>query len=197
MVNKDSSSNLNILRGEVALKSKADVRTQEKISWWNTVAEIVVIVVAFVLFNAFLDRIGFITSFDRPLRFVPVLAAEFQVQLPLLNLFWAFTLALSFYKLQVLRWSPSMRLADLALTVMGIYVLYRLLVGGPILDLRPAIDALPGLSTIHVMGLNDVSFIANSVLKLIIGISLVANAFSAVGKLYHIVLEEVTPGRSI
>lgn len=191
MANQENSSNLRICAGEVALKTKPESSAQKRISTLGTMAEIGLIVVAFVLFNAFPERIGFITSFEEPIRFVPILAAEFFAHLPLLNLYWAFVLALSFYKLRVLRWTLGMRLADFALTILGIFVLYRLLVGGPILDLDPAIDALPGLSAVNVMGLEDFSFFANSVLKVILIISLVVNAFSALGKLYHIISEEV------
>ncbi|KPK09419.1 MAG: hypothetical protein AMJ56_10785 [Anaerolineae bacterium SG8_19] len=197
MANQDKSSDMNIFAGEAALKPKSGLNAHERISSSSTMVEIVIIVVAFVLFNAFPERIGFITSFDPPLRIVPILAAEFQAHLPLLNLYWAFALALGFYKLQFLRWSPGMRLADFALTSLGIVVLYRLLIGGPILELGPAIDALPGLSAMNMLGLEDVSFFANSVLKVIIGISLVINAFSAIGKLYHILSEEVATSRSI
>lgn len=196
MANQENPSNLSVFAGEAALKAKPESSAQERISTLGTMIEIAVIVVAFVLFNAFPERIGFITSFEEPLRFVPILAAEFFTHLPLLNLYWAFALALGFYKLQVLHWSPGMRLADFALTILGIYVLYQLLVGGPILDLGPAIDALPGFSGMNVMGMKDVSFFANSVLRLIIGLSLVINAFSALGKLYHIVSEEVAASRS-
>lgn len=191
MANQENTSNLNIFAGEASLKSKPESSPQERISTLGTLAEIGLIVVAFVLLNAFPERIGFITSFEEPIRFVPILATEFFAHLPLLNLYWAFALALSFYKLQVLHWSPGMRLADFALAILGLFVLYRLLVGGPILDLAPAIDALPWLSAVNVMGLEDFSFFANSVLKVILIISLVVNGFSALGKLYHILSEEV------
>jgi hypothetical protein len=197
MANQENPSNLSIFAGEAALKPKPELSAQERISTLGTMFEIGLIVVAFVLLNAFPERIGFITSFEEPLRFVPILATEFFTHLPLLNLYWAFALALGFYKLQVLRWSPGMRQADFALTILGIYVLYRLLVGGPILELDPILDALPELSALNVLGLEDVSFFANSVLKVIIGFSLVITAFSALGKLYHIVSEEVAAGRSI
>lgn len=197
MANQDNSSDMNIFAGEAALKPKPGLNDSERISSLGTMAEIVIIVVALVLFNAFPERIGIITSFDPPLRIVPILAAEFQAHLPLLNLYWTFALALGFYKLQVLRWSPGIRLADFGLTILGIFVLYRLLVGGPILELGPAIDALPGLSAVNILGLEDVSFFANSVLKVIIGISLVINAFSAIGKLIHILSEEVAASWSI
>jgi hypothetical protein len=191
MADQENISNLNILAGEAALKSKPESNPQERISTLGTMAEIGLIVVAFVLLNAFPERIGFITSFEEPIRFVPILAAEFFAHLPLLNLYWAFILALSFYKLQILRWTPGMRLADFALTILGIFVLYRLLVGGPILDLAPAIDALPWLSDMDILGMSDISFFANSVLKVILIISLVVNVFSALGKLVRIISEEV------
>ena len=168
------------------LNERADYDARERINAVGIVAEIVFIVMALILFNAYPERIGFIASADRPAVFLPLLAAEFQAYLPLLNLWWGLALALSFYKLQYRRWSPGMRMADFALTVLGVLVLYRLLMGEPILDFHSSREVLYEISAVNTTNLENVSVFVNGLVKLTLGLALVATAFSAIGKLRHL-----------
>jgi len=105
-----------------------------------------------VLFNFFPEWIGFRVTADDPATFVAVLAPDFAVHMPWLNVFWGLGLALGLAKLSARRWTPLLRLADFGLSVLAIVVLIRLITGGPIIlaeeqwprELIPAAETFAG-----------------------------------------------------
>jgi hypothetical protein len=92
-----------------------------------------------VLFNSFPDRIGiYVTGTGTGTRtFVPLLAEGFQAHMPMLNIYWCLSLLLAGSRLVFPRRTTTLRWAGVALRLLGVFVLYRLLVGGPIVELPP------------------------------------------------------------
>ena len=88
-----------------------------------------------VLLNAFPEKVGFVVTATDPESFVPMLAPEFQVHLPMLNAWLSLALALALAKLAFGRWTEELRWADLGLRLFGIVVLASLIRGGPIITL--------------------------------------------------------------
>jgi hypothetical protein len=98
----------------------------------GTVADLCLIVVASIVFNAFPDKVGFIRSFTDPSSFTPLLAPEFQMHLPLLNLYWGLAFSLGIANLVMLRWNIVTRYVEIALSILGVFVLIELVLGGPL-----------------------------------------------------------------
>jgi hypothetical protein len=95
--------------------------------------DLCILVASIVLFNVFPDRVGVLISATDTSTFVPLLAPEFQAQMPWVNLWWGLALLLTVVKLVYGRWTAVLLWADWGLRVLGIRVLVALILGGPIL----------------------------------------------------------------
>lgn len=189
MINQNETLLGNEINRDGSLSERSENHVVEQINPAGIIAEIVLIVVALIFFNSYPERISFITSNDQPMVFLSLFAAEIQAYLPLLNLWWGLGLALSFYKFQYRRWSPGMRLADFALSILGILVLYTFLIGEPILNLDAYLGILRGLSDLNPSNVESMSIFVHGVVKLTLVVALVGTAFSAVGKLIQMMTE--------
>ena len=112
-------------------------RDPDRVHVAGVVVRICFLIGAIVVFNAFPQWIGTYRSLDDPSSFVPLLAPEFQVHMPALNIWWALALTLDLLLLGLRRWTPAMRWADLGLTVFGMIILANMLAGPPILAVHP------------------------------------------------------------
>ena len=97
------------------------------------ILDLCILVASIVLFNVFPDRVGILVSSADSSTFIPLLAPEFQMQIPWVNLWWGLALLLTVVKLVYGRWTAVLLWADLGLRVLGIRVLVALILGGPIL----------------------------------------------------------------
>ncbi len=112
----------------------------------GTIIGMVLILAIMLLFNVFPDQIGIIRSPMDPASFKPLLAPEFQEHMPWLNLIWGLTLTLCAVNLAFGRWNIYSRWAELGLNVLGAYILWRMMLGGPLL-------VYPGLTLVLKLGL--------------------------------------------
>lgn len=97
------------------------------------ILDLCALVAAVILFNVFPDKVGVLVSATDSATFIPLVAPEFQIHMPSLNLWWSLALLLTVIKLIYGRWTVVLRWADLGLRVLGIYVLVSLILGGPLL----------------------------------------------------------------
>lgn len=97
------------------------------------IPDLCIVVASMVLFNVFPDKVGILVSATDSSTFVPLLAPEFQVHMPWLNLWWGLALLLAGIKLVYGRWTAVLQWADWGLRLLGIRVLAGLILGGPIL----------------------------------------------------------------
>lgn len=95
-----------------------------------------------VLFNFFPEKVGIFRTATDVTSFTPVLAPEFSVHLPWLNLWWALAFSLCLVRLWMKRWTPALRWADMLLGFFGAYVLARMVLGSEELFLSSIGDAL-------------------------------------------------------
>lgn len=121
-------------------ESATGARELDRVHLAVVVIRIFFLIGALVLFNAYPQWIGTYRSLDDPSTFVPVLAPEFQVHMPALNVWWALALTLNFLVLGLRRRTPATRWADLGLTVFGMAILANMLAGPPILAAHPGLD---------------------------------------------------------
>lgn len=155
----------------------------------SVIAEIVLTVIALIVFNLFPHWIGlnFVGSIDgAPIVWhsMPMLSASFfALYLPLLNVLWIARIALNVVLLRMGQWRPSTRLADLILTVFGGYILYRMLFGSSLLT----VEAVQPASLRETLG-----SIVLRLLPVALGIGLVATAVEAVQKLIRVFRTETT-----
>jgi len=131
---------------------------------------------AIILFNFFPQQVGILVSADDPSSFVPLLAPEFRVHLPWLNLWWGLALAMNLVDLTVtgaLRhelgtWQVTKRWIDVGLSFFCALILFRLLIGGPI-----------------VQGEQSVAFLTAFV-KFVLALALMLVTLAASSKLCHL-----------
>jgi hypothetical protein len=117
-----------------------------------------------VLFNFFSSKVGIVVSATDPSSFVPLLAPEFRVHLPWLNLWWISAFGMCVAHLVLRRWTPVTRWADWGLYLLAVIVLGRLVLDGPI-------SVFPVVSMFA---------------KLVLGLALIATAFASGQKLYEL-----------
>jgi hypothetical protein len=115
-----------------ANNTSVNTRHDDRISLAGTVVELGFIVAASIMFNMFPEKVGFVRSLAEPDSFTPLLAPEFQVHLPLLNLCWGLGFSLSIANLFTQRWTVVTRCIQVALSTLGILVLIELVLGGPL-----------------------------------------------------------------
>lgn len=147
---------------------------------WVSV-EICLLIALLVLFNVYPDWIGVYGSAVDPSSFVPVLATEFQVHMPWLNIWWGTSLLLAVSKLIYRRWTPALRWAEVGLRVYGFYVLIRLITGGPILDPTLGWDALRNVDGLRWLG--NLASDPNIPLKALLGIAALPTAIGILQRL--------------
>lgn len=101
------------------------------------VGEMIAILAVAVVFNFFPDKIGVLVSLNDPQSFIPLLAPEFIDHLSWLNLWWGLALLLGGVKLIFGRWRTAMRWAEVGLSLLAGFILFRLVTGGPIVGINP------------------------------------------------------------
>lgn len=110
------------------MKNHADA----EISIFRSVASMVVILAALMFMNFFPDRVGFYLSATDPHGFMLVRTSLLTAHLPWLNLWWGLLIALRLVHLITKRWTSLTRSADLLLSGLGVFVLGKILMGGPL-----------------------------------------------------------------
>lgn len=108
----------------VGARSVAD---RDRIQVATTLIGCCIVLASMVLFNAYPEHIGLRISADRPASFVPLAPEFFGEVLPRLNAWWGLTLALAAVNLTYGRWTWGTRLADIALTVFGIFIFVKVI----------------------------------------------------------------------
>jgi hypothetical protein len=160
----------------VSMDSRAD---RIHVGW--VVVEICFLIAVLVVFNAFPEWIGVYGSAVEPDTFVPLLAPEFQMHLPWLNIWWGSSLLLAVGKLTNRRWTVALRWADALVHLFGLYVLLRLVRGGPILDPSLGWDLwsdVAGLGWLRRLASDP-----NLALKIVLGLTMIPTAIGILQRL--------------
>jgi hypothetical protein len=110
----------------------------------SLIGEAVIISALLLLLNLFPQWVGAIIITDEGSRFLPVLAPEFKRHLPWLNLWLGLNLLLNLWVLGQRQWRQASHWLDLGLSLLGIFVLYRLLTGAPLIGITTDWAALHG-----------------------------------------------------
>jgi hypothetical protein len=103
------------------------VTDRDRVQVTTTLVGCCIVLASLVIFNAFPERIGLLISADNPASFVPLAPEFFREILPRLNAWWGLTLALAAVNLYYGRWTPGARIADLALTLFGIFIFVKVI----------------------------------------------------------------------
>lgn len=85
------------------------------------------------LFNLFPDKVGTYRTIGDRTTFTPMLAPAFGDHLLGLNLWWVLGFVFNIFLLRTGRWTPALRWVEVALGLLGAYVLARLIISGPFL----------------------------------------------------------------
>jgi len=125
-----------------------------------------------ILFNIYPDKVGaYRTALDSS-TVAPLLGAGFYAALPWLDAWWILGVALASVLLFFERWTKELRLAGLALDLLGIAVLWRLLTGSSLL--------LP------VPGWPVPIWTLNTLLQIVLGLALLGRVVGAVRDLVRL-----------
>lgn len=107
------------------------VEDHDRIQPVGMVVSICLTILAIVLFNLFVDRLGIVfMQTEEGWRTIPMLSEiALKTYLPLWNISWVMALALNIAVLQQRRWSTATRVLELGVKVFTIYVLARMFAG--------------------------------------------------------------------
>jgi HAAS len=144
------------------------VEDRDRVKPAGLIAGIAVLAILIVVLNLYPNNVAM--SFihvegtgDTGSRWIsmPLLAPGFfQAYLPLLNVAWVLTIVLNAVLLYQGRWQLGTRIADVGLSALGVYIVYRMMVGPTMLGLNPDWIALmtgnlASAGAAHVEGLVD------------------------------------------
>lgn len=132
----------------------------------RSMASMVAILAVVILFNFYPEKVGYFRTATDANSFTPVLAPEFSVHLPWLNLWWGLGFSLCLVRFWLRRWTPALRWADMLLGFFGAYLLARMVMGSEPIFL---------------------SSIGNALGRYILAFPALALAFSSVRKLQKLV----------
>jgi hypothetical protein len=131
-------------------RSLPAVQDRNRVKPAGLIAGIAVLVILIVGLNLYPNNVAM--SFvhvsgteDVGVRWVamPLLAPGFfQAYLPLLNIAWVLAIVLNVILLYQGRWQFGTRIADVGLSAYGVFILYRMLIGPPMIGLNPEWIAL-------------------------------------------------------
>ncbi len=172
------------LTGNVAEASE-QTSVGERISPVGVVIGMAFLVAIIILFNAFPHKIGVYNFTPEFQGFIPLLAPEFQAHLSWLNIWWGLALALGGWQLAIGRWTPALRMADLGVNILAVFVLWQLVNGGPFIGLDPA-----WVSQQTWLGLEEARHmveIGNTVIRVILGVSIFGGVIGIIAKFIKLV----------
>lgn len=112
----------------------------------GTIIEAGLIAAIAIVLNFFPEKVGVIKSLTDPSSFTPLLAPEFQVHMPMLNLYWGFAFSLCIANLALRRWNIVTRCVELGLNFLALAILAQMVLGGPI-------AVSPGITLVTKFGL--------------------------------------------
>lgn len=177
-------SDQTVLSGNV-METEMQTDAKERISPVGIAVGMVFLAAIIILFNAFPHKIGVYNFTPEFQGFIPLLAPEFQLHLPWLNVWWGLALALGGWQLAIGRWTPGLRMADLGINILAVFVLWQLVNGGPFIGLDPA-----WVSQQTWLGLEEarqMAEIGNSVIRVILGVAIFGGVIGIVAKLIKLV----------
>ena len=143
------------------------IKDPDRIDRFEVIASIFFAALFIIAFNFFYDLIGFIDLTGEDSGFIGMLAPEFHRHVPWLTASFALDGLLNIYVLAKGHWNKGTRLVQLASGVFGIFVLYRILVGGAITTV-PIFTTLAKIGIIVVIIIEAIQLIQIAV-RLIIG----------------------------
>lgn len=108
------------------MQANRKTRTQALVS-------MAIIAVFACLFNFFPDKVGTYRISGGSTTFTPMLAPAFEDHLLGLNLWWSLAFVLNIFLLRAGRWTAGLRWAEVAVELLGAFVLARLVISGPFL----------------------------------------------------------------
>lgn len=175
-----------VLPGNV-VETEMQTDAKERISPVGIAVGMVFLAAIIILFNAFPHKIGiynFSTEFQ---GFIPLLAPEFQAHLPWLNIWWGLALALAGWQLAYGRWTPGLRMADLGINILAVFVLWQLVNGGPLIGLDPAWISQQTWTGNQLAEARQMADVGNNILRVILGVSIFGGVIGIVAKLIKLV----------
>jgi hypothetical protein len=99
----------------------------DKIKRGELIVEMVFILLALIIFNFYLDRVGIYNNYNGQWSFTPILTAAFNAYIPWLDLLWIMTILLDVLLLRKNSWDTGTRLFSILVSVVNIAIAASLL----------------------------------------------------------------------
>ena len=119
-----------------------------RINRTETIVTIVFSIAALIVFNFFPEIVAVYASVNGQWSTLALLTPEFLAFVPLLSVVWALEVALRIELLRRGRWNSGLRFAEFLLSIFGLFVLYLIITGGPIITLSALSWLVKGALTI-------------------------------------------------
>ncbi len=133
------------------------------------VIEILLIAALIIVFNFFTERIAISLPTKDARISVPLLAADFQLYLPLLNLWWGLAVILKVVQFAYNRWLIATRWADIALSLLTLVILSWLVFNGRIIGIEAQVANQPALKSLTPYGQRLVAIVTILIKLLLAG----------------------------
>jgi hypothetical protein len=152
----------------------------DKIKRGELITEIVFILLALIIFNFYLDRVGIYNSFNGQWTFTPILTTAFNAYIPWLDLLWISTILLDMLVLRKGAWQIGTRLFCILVSALNIAIAASLMRNISLLfTLEGALGWIGAVGILKSM--------LNQILIIVLGITIIASAVKIVQMLVHIV----------
>jgi len=134
------------ISGEWDPSSLIDSPKINRVKRGETIFEIVVIILAAILFNFYPHKVGAFGILNGDPWFIPLLTPTFNQYLLWWNFYWLLTLGLNFSLLSTIRWTRTARWMEIGLLAFSWIIVYWMVTGSSILGLTPEYLALNNTS---------------------------------------------------
>ncbi len=118
-------------------KLKPAVPESNKAQTGSLITEIVLNVIALVVFNVYIDKLGFFMFNDESWQVVPIMGQTFFSYIPWFSAIWALEIAMNAWVLRDGRWSMGTKVFKVALHFLGAVLALIILTGPSIIAVTP------------------------------------------------------------
>jgi hypothetical protein len=165
-------------------RSLKAISQPDKIKRGELIIEVAFTLLALILFNFYLDRIGIYNNLNGQWSFTPVLTSAFKNYIPWLDLLWVLTIVLDALLLRKGSWETGTRLFSIVLNTLAIIIAGSLMSNIKILyTLEGALGHLGAEGTIQSL--------LNQVLLVVLVITIIASAFKIAQMVWRLIKDKL------
>jgi len=160
----------------------------DEVKLWEPIVAILFGFIALVIFNFYPQILRYTPSLNEysagRVILLPLFSPEFFRYLPWLNILWILGIVQNIFLLRARRWTPSQRIANIALKLLGIGVLVAMLSGPALLD--TSAEALAAWQ-MKDEAIETLMKLLNTILRFALGIGIFGSVVEIIKELYKLI----------